>query len=291
LAGTVVAGYRELGAPDRVIDVPDCPLAEPAVREVWHDLRRMWGQEAAALPAGGELRLTLRGSVAGDVDLLVEGGEAGSRERLGHLVASVGGLVGCCHVHDDESIPVGTAGLRDTWQGLEYDLPPGVFLQVNREVSARMDQWLDERVGSLAGRSVLDLYAGVGARAVRWAALGARVVACEISRAACEAGRSVARHAGSAVTFVEGRVEDSISDLLPVDVVVVNPPRAGLPRSVTSELVSRGASALAYVSCDSATLARDLVRLSDGWQVEEVQPFDAFPQTAHVETIAWMTRR
>ena len=61
-------------------------------------------------------------------------------------------------------------------------------------------------------------------------------------------------------------------------------------RPVTEELVSQSAERLAYVSCDPATLARDLARLQPAWRVEEVQSFDAFPQTAHVETIAWLNR-
>ena len=85
-----------------------------------------------------------------------------------------------------------------------------------------------------------------------------------------------------------------MEDLIPVDdadLIVVNPPRAGLSRSVSRALLEQRAGKMAYVSCDPATLARDLARLEPGWSLAGVQPFDAFPQTAHVETIAWLERR
>lgn len=86
------------------------------------------------------------------------------------------------------------------------------------------------------------------------------------------------------------RVENRLADLLPADTVVVNPPRTGLSRRVSEDLVSGSAARLAYVSCDPATLARDLGRLRTAWNLVDVQPFDAFPQTAHVETVAWLHR-
>jgi 23S rRNA (uracil1939-C5)-methyltransferase len=92
------------------------------------------------------------------------------------------------------------------------------------------------------------------------------------------------------LAVVADRVENRIAEFTPADLVVVNPPRAGLSRQVTQKLVSQSAEMLAYVSCDPATLARDLARLQPAWRVEEVQPFDAFPQTAHVETVAWLNR-
>ena len=85
-----------------------------------------------------------------------------------------------------------------------------------------------------------------------------------------------------------------VEELIPAaeaDLVVVNPPRAGLSAAVSRGLVEQRAARLAYVSCDPATLARDVARLESGWSLVEVQPFDAFPQTAHVETIAWLERR
>jgi 23S rRNA (uracil1939-C5)-methyltransferase len=87
-------------------------------------------------------------------------------------------------------------------------------------------------------------------------------------------------------TVVAGKVEDHLGRALPADVVLLNPPRTGVDERVTTALESWRTSvrALFYVSCDPATLARDLARLSR-YRLVDVRAFDMFPQTAHVETL------
>jgi 23S rRNA (uracil1939-C5)-methyltransferase len=85
--------------------------------------------------------------------------------------------------------------------------------------------------------------------------------------------------------ILEGAVEERLADALPADVVIVNPPRAGLGPGVAERLGANTPSSVVYVSCDPATLARDLRRFGPDWRVEDVRCFDLFPQTAHVETV------
>ena len=73
--------------------------------------------------------------------------------------------------------------------------------------------------------------------------------------------------------------------------MIVNPPRTGLTSAVRSSLNLASAPLMAYISCDPATLARDQKDVNGTYEVLEVQPFDAFPQTAHIETIAWLRAR
>ena len=80
-------------------------------------------------------------------------------------------------------------------------------------------------------------------------------------------------------------MEDRISEALPADVVLLNPPRSGVDARVTEALQAAGPPRLVYVSCDPATLARDIGRLSS-YEVVDVRAFDLFPQTAHVEVVA-----
>jgi 23S rRNA (uracil1939-C5)-methyltransferase len=89
---------------------------------------------------------------------------------------------------------------------------------------------------------------------------------------------------------VEGRVEDSLAPLLPADLVLLNPPRKGLHKQVPDTLREGGAGRVIYVSCDPATLARDLKRLDTVYRLEGLEAFDLFPQTAHVECVALLTR-
>jgi 23S rRNA (uracil1939-C5)-methyltransferase len=82
-----------------------------------------------------------------------------------------------------------------------------------------------------------------------------------------------------------GRVEEELPKGLPADLVLLNPPRTGLDKSIPDLLVKDPPPKAVYVSCDPATLARDLKRLEGTFQVERVRCFDLFPQTGHVETV------
>jgi 23S rRNA (uracil1939-C5)-methyltransferase len=85
---------------------------------------------------------------------------------------------------------------------------------------------------------------------------------------------------------VQGRVEDILPTVLPADLVILNPPRAGVDARVAETLEANAARirGLIYVSCNPATLARDVARLP-GYRIEAIRAFDMFPQTAHVETV------
>lgn len=302
--GRVTAGYRRFDAPGEVLDVERCPLAEPPIRTAWKALREGWGDGASLLPAGPELRVTLRASAFGRVGLVIHGGDPDRPGRPAGVAEAVESLATYHWVPDGgpRRRVAGHETLEERWAGLHLRLRPEAFVQVNREVSDAMDRHLDARAGSLSGRRVLDLYAGVGVRAIRWARAGAAVTAVDAAPDAIATGREAAAGSGQAwdgrgghpeagrVAFRRARVEDCLEALLPADLAVVNPPRAGLSRSVARRLARGGVSTLAYVSCDPATLARDLARLGDGWRTASVQPFDAFPQTAHVETIVWLER-
>ena len=291
-ASSAAMGLRSLDDPGRVVDVAVCLLAEPPVQEAWRALREATASGDWKLPATGDASLTLRASSEGTVDLTIRCAGEIDPVSARTLLALVPGLVGV-HAAVDEGDPqlvAGAARLSDRWQGIDFDLPAGVFMQVNREVSAAMDRWLDAKVGDVSGMRILDLYSGVGARAIRWASGGGRVTACEVSERAAAVGRAAAAGAGTNASIRASRVEDFLDESVTADLVVVNPPRAGLSGPVCRALTGLPAARLAYVSCDPATLARDLGRLRSTWNLCDVQPFDAFPQTAHVETIAWLER-
>jgi len=289
-AGGVVAGYHAARG-SGLVDVRECPLAEPAVADAWSALRTAWGDGAEALPAGGALRLTLRAAVDGRVALLVSGG----RDPVGDAAAIMKGVPGLScywwvsssgkrlHLGGDET-------LLDRWHGLEIALEPRAFVQVNREIAGRIERHLDEEIGPTEGLTLLDLYAGVGLRAIRWAMQGAEVIAVDAQRDAIRTGRRAAAAAKVRPTLVSSTVEDALPTLRDADVIVVNPPRAGLSAQAAAGIATLRAARLVYVSCDPATLARDVTRLASGWKPRFAQPFDAFPQTGHVETVLWFDR-
>ena len=141
------------------------------------------------------------------------------------------------------------------------------------------------RARSYRPSTIVDAYAGAGATAVPLASDGARVTAIEADRdAAAACGEALAAFAGS--RSLAARVEDVIEQALPADIVLVNPPRVGLHERVTAAIAAAPTppSAVIYVSCDPATLARDVARLP-GFGIASLRAFDMFPQTAHVETV------
>jgi tRNA/tmRNA/rRNA uracil-C5-methylase (TrmA/RlmC/RlmD family) len=133
---------------------------------------------------------------------------------------------------------------------------------------------------------VWDLYGGVGDTAELLAQAGATVWSVDADRAAKEWARKTSR---DGVHHVTGRVENVLHRIAEPDGVIVNPPRAGLAARVARHLdqwaETHPASRMAYISCDPATLARDIGRMP-AFRVGRVMAYDLFPQTSHVETMA-----
>jgi 23S rRNA (uracil1939-C5)-methyltransferase len=285
--GTVVAGFRELEQPERLMDVTGaCLLPEEPVARAWDELRGSWGPDACRLPSGSELRITLRASMAGVVTLGIDGGY--SPGRPAELLERVSDLSAIWHRPAGAPEHVLLAGeeiLLDRWEEDDVELSGDVFTQVNRGAAELLEAHVLERLlAGSPGRRVLDAYCGVGLYARRLERAGLDVVGIEAHPAAVAEARRTAP--GSRI--LHGLVETRLAEALPVDAAILNPPRAGLDRVVVEGLNARPPARVVYVSCDPATLARDLRRFGDGWSVDGVQCFDLFPQTSHVETVVEM---
>jgi 23S rRNA (uracil1939-C5)-methyltransferase len=286
--GRVEAGFHALGAPDEIVDLDGaCLLPEEPIARVWDALRAAWGPDARRLPSGERLRLTLRANAAGEVSLLVEGGYSPGRPEA--LIDAVPGLVSIWHRPREAAAELiaGAPGLPETWGDETVELSGAAFLQVNRGAAALLEAHVAEVAGDVAGLRIVDAYCGVGFHARRFARAGARVVGIELDPQAVE---EAIRAAPEGARFVEGPVEALIRAELPADLVVLNPPRAGVHAEVTAALLEAPSKRAIYISCNPATLARDLKRLAPAYRLAGVRSFDLFPQTAHVETVALLER-
>jgi 23S rRNA (uracil1939-C5)-methyltransferase len=178
----------------------------------------------------------------------------------------------------------GATSIRYRAAGAEYRVDHGAFFQVNRwMVDALVEQVTSRHGGALAW----DLFAGVGLFARRLAANFERVVAVESAPAAIAAlGANLAGTTGGAVRastldFLRRNHKGARPDL-----IVVDPPRTGLGAEITTVLAAIAPPDLVYVSCDPATLARDLKPfLAAGYGMESIAMVDLFPQTFHLETV------
>jgi len=283
-ADRVVAGFHDRLRAQRVLDMDGaCLLPEPAVAAGWNALRAGWGRNASRLPSGDKLRLTLRGTAAGELTLLVEGGYgAGNAAELLDEVPALRSVWQRRLPDEPALLLAGADHVEEDWHGEHVLLGGAVFLQVNRATARALEAHVLERVAPRSGMRVVDAYCGVALHARRCARAGAEVAGIELDPHAT----ADARRALPDVRIVQARVEDALPELLPADVVIVNPPRAGLAAEAAAALTARPPKRLVYVSCDPATLARDAQRMAPALRLSGVQCFDMFPQTTHVETVA-----
>ena len=188
---------------------------------------------------------------------------------------------------NDDSI-----GMED--DGRHFRVRPEAFVQVNaRQRVVLYDQALSE-LDPRTGERIVDCYAGLGMLSARLAARAAEIVCLEESPYAVRLGEHNMRlnECGN-VRYVKGRVEETIPAVpLPIDGLVLDPPRAGCAEAAAREIRSTSARRIVYVSCDPATLARDLVRLCEGgrYRLSGVTLVDMFPQTYHIESVVALQR-
>ena len=267
--GRWIAGLHPYDDPDDVFDLRDCPITEEGVIDVWADILRA----SSRLPKVTRLRGAVR-LIDGGASFVLEGGDEWPAAQSFF-----------------DAVPV----LRELWWAPEEhqrrllatrgdSMHAGAsFVQVNVAVGEALHTHVVDRVASYAPSTVIDAYAGTGLTAARIAALGARVTAIESDR---EAAALAATRLPDGSVSLAGTVEDLLERALPADVVVLNPPRSGLEARVTATLQMRAPTvrAVVYVSCDPATLARDLARMPR-FRIARITCFDMFPQTAHVEAV------
>jgi len=272
-------GYHRLGHPGQVFELERCPIARPELNRLWSALRGYRG----LLPTNLD-QIVLRVDRAGACHVIARGRSERAWTRGKELGRALSG----------DGTPAvlwwqPPGGAARTISGSREAYPVMVFEQVHPAMGDRIRDYAVRELGALDGRHVWDLYAGIGETSRTIAAQGATVESVERD------GRAVrlaeAQGPAKGVTRIAGRVEDVIGRLRKPNAIIANPPRSGLGAEVTSRLPDLPASRLVYLSCDPATLARDLARLDPGYRIRTCRAFDLFPQTAHVETVVGLERR
>lgn len=279
IALAVQAGGRRIGfhrydRASEVFDLRRCLIAHPRLQELWTAVRELRSQ----LPAGLE-RIGLRQDREGGLHLLFEPRDpkvwSGAAAFHAELVRK--GQIVTIWWTPPGGAPRALAGAPEPY-------PATVFEQVNPAMGDRIRAWGLAQLGEVRGQHCWDLYAGVGDTALALAAAGASVQAVESDRRAVALAET--RCTGKAVEWLAGRAEDKVTGLRQPDVVVTNPPRTGMDERVVAAVAAAKPVRVLYISCDPATLARDLLRLGGRYRLTALRAFDLFPQTAHVETVA-----
>lgn len=191
----------------------------------------------------------------------------------------------------------GTDYIEDKIGGLTFRISPLSFFQVNSIQTEKLYGKALEYAG-LSGREVVwDLYCGTGTISLFLAQKAGKVYGVEIIQAAIDNAKDNAvRNGVDNAEFFCGKSEEIFPELvkkhpeMKPDVVVVDPPRKGCDKKLLEAIMETGPERIVYVSCDSATLARDVKILSEKYKLKEATPVDMFPHTVHVETVALLTR-
>ena len=186
----------------------------------------------------------------------------------------------------------GDDAIEEEILGLRFRVRPNVFLQTNTEMAETLFDLAREFAGLTGGETVYDLYCGTGTIGLALAAQALTVWGVEISEesVACAIANAELNEITN-VAFFAGNVSLALEELLeragPPDIIVVDPPRAGLAGKALRRMARLGAQRIVYVSCNPTTLASDLKALRDefGYELVRCRPVDMFPHTPHIESV------
>ncbi len=270
--GRWIAGLHAFDDPAKVFSLNDCPISDERLMLVWRELLAAQAHFPSAIQLRGAVRMLA--DSGNRAAFVLEGGRDWNSHEA--FFAAVPSLDALWWMPEN--------GARRLLGDRRTNSEPGAsFAQVNPAIAAKLESFVIDSVMAHAPASAVDGYAGAGDVAVALAARGVRVVAIELD---AEAAAWAASRLPAGSRTVTARVEDAIRNTLPADVVILNPPRTGVDARVTAALANAAPAvrAIVYVSCDPATLARDIARLPN-WQIARLTAFDMFPQTAHVETV------
>ncbi len=297
--GELELGFHARGRWDRIVGVEDCQLAsEPgnAARNRVRDWARAAGLDAydrrsregllrnLVVREGrrtGELQTRLVTSAAQiprppvDLHTVIEGPSGGTDGPTGAL---------------------GKERFREELSGLRLEISHSAFFQTNTEMAERLYGAACDYAGLEGTERVFDLYCGIGTLGLVMAREAGEVWGLEIAaEAIADAERNAAQNGIENAHFVAANARTGIRPLLEQagrpDVVVIDPPRAGLSQKIVRRVIECEAPRIVYVSCNPTTLAPNAAQLAGaGYRLRRVKPVDMFPQTPHIECVALLER-
>jgi 23S rRNA (uracil1939-C5)-methyltransferase len=299
-------GYFKFGSHE-LLPVEQCPISSPLIN---HGIAALWQAGGAGKAAEGVREVEFFAN-AEDTKMLLEllcapeARRADVRAWAEELCSAMPEIAGIAAFREPQKgvrerlLAVGESALSYQTRNAVYRVSAGSFFQTNRFL---VDELVNIVTAGRAGEMALDLYAGVGLFSTALARNIRHVVSVESSQTAVNDlqynlpvnGRAVQAAAEKYLDAEAGR--DGKGELPQTivhkpDLVVVDPPRSGLGDSAANALARLGASRITYVSCDPATLGRDLLPLqAAGYRPEEVHLVDLFPQTYHIESVLQLVR-
>ncbi|MGA6926291.1 MAG: 23S rRNA (uracil(1939)-C(5))-methyltransferase RlmD [Desulfosarcina sp.] len=183
--------------------------------------------------------------------------------------------------------------LRERIAAFEFEISANSFFQTNTRGAQKLYDTVNRYAALEGGETVLDLYCGTGTIAIYLSHQAGRVIGLEVVESAVrDAQRNCLVNGIDNCRFIHGDLKQTLSAIHTIpDLMVIDPPRVGMHKQVVNRVLELGPEKIVYVSCNPATLARDMLALKAAYAVEEVQPVDMFPHTFHIESVARLIRR
>ncbi|WGK64588.1 23S rRNA (uracil(1939)-C(5))-methyltransferase RlmD [Croceiramulus getboli] len=308
-------GFHIPGMWDKILDIEQCHLQRDPSNAIRNELRRFATAQNLSFfnprHQHGLLRtLMIRTSTTGELMVLVQFYEDHPQQRelvMNHLKNTFPEITSLLYVinqkgndtlYDQEVICYhGRDHILESMEGLQFKINAKSFYQTNSKQAYALYQ-VTRALAGLSGKElVYDLYTGTGTIAQFVAKQAAKVIGVEAVLDAIEAAKENAQLNGiDNVEFFVGDMknvfnDDFISTHGRPEVVITDPPRDGMHKDVVAQLLKIHPERIVYVSCNSATQARDLALLDEAYVVKQVQPVDMFPQTHHVENVVLLQKR
>lgn len=268
-------GFQEPNS-NRVLPLSECPVAEEALNEIWPQLE--------IDPESGIERVSLRLGIGDDILLILEGSRPNAPEfsvedlPLSAVYTGPEGLI----------LLAGSEYILMEALDRQFKVSAESFFQINRGQAENVVKRLLADLELNGQTVILELYSGAGLFSAFLAPRVGRLIAVESSPSAAD-DFTVNLDEFDNVELYEAPVEAVLPGLdLRPDIILLDPPRAGLGQKAIEAMLPLKAPVLAYVSCDPATLARDARFLIEGgYTLDQITPFDMFPQTHHIESISF----
>lgn len=290
-----------------LVEIDGCPIVAPRLNEYIELLARASPRDVLGILLAQAEHVIARSARTGSAVIAATTARRSDAmaSHAGAILAALPNAAGLVNSYEPRSanavlgrherLLAGDGEIEEEIRGIRYRVSPGSFFQVNVEVVERI---FDEIERELSGvRGVVDLYCGMGTFSLLFARRGAHVVGIEENRRSVDEANANARRNALKVRFLADRVErwvrsaDGSSALQAADLVFLDPPRKGSDETTLTAIAAARVARVAYLSCDPATLARDLRTLvANGYGLHTVTPFDMFPQTGHVETLVILER-
>ena len=306
--GVIYAGYYREGS-HRVVDIHRCHTLPKIFSEILAELKsaaedNLFQVHSKAHPNGGLKRVIIRQSLS-TKELLItmithQDKSLKSHSLIERLTKKFPLIMGIILNVNSKSFGLGTKSsiiygvdqIKETIGGMHYSINHQSFFQVNAIQAETMLEEIAKKASIQGDEVVIDAYAGVGHIGMSLAKNVKEVIAIETVKKAVSEGIKAARYNHiENIRFIESDAKDAMQDIPHADLLIVDPPRKGLHSDFIDRVLDQSIPKMIYVSCNVATLARDLKRLkAGGYHVVETTPLDMFPQTSHIESITLLER-